>query len=89
MHGPADGCGCRKPAGGLIVRAADALGVDAAHCAVIGDIGADMEAARVAGARGILVPTDATRREEARAATEVATDIGEAVDLLIGRRVGP
>jgi histidinol-phosphate phosphatase family protein len=41
-HGPADGCGCRKPAPGLILRAAERLGVDPARCVVIGDIGADV-----------------------------------------------
>jgi len=38
------------------------LGIPPQRCAVIGDIGIDVEAARAAGARGILVPTAATRR---------------------------
>jgi D-glycero-D-manno-heptose 1,7-bisphosphate phosphatase len=52
--------------------------------AVVGDIGADMEAARAAGARGVLVPNRATRPEEVAAAGEVVGDLGAAVDLLIG-----
>ena len=83
-HGPAAGCGCRKPAAGLILQAAQALGVDPARVAVIGDIGADVEAARAAGARGVLVPTTATRPEEVAAAREVAPDLPTAVELLIG-----
>lgn len=63
-HAPGDGCACRKPAPGLILAAADELGVPAADCVVLGDIGADVAAARAAGARGILVPAAATRREE-------------------------
>ncbi len=83
-HAPNDGCGCRKPAPGLVFRAAEALGVNPARCAVIGDIGSDVEAARAAGARGILVPTSRTRREEVEAAPEVASDLDAAVDLLLG-----
>jgi HAD superfamily hydrolase (TIGR01662 family) len=83
-HGPDDGCRCRKPAPGLIERAASELDVDPARCAVIGDIGADVEAARAAGARGILVPTPQTRHEEVRAADEVAVDLESAVDLVLG-----
>ena len=85
-HGPDDGCECRKPAAGLVLRAADALGVDPARCAVVGDIGSDVEAARAAGARAVLVPTERTRREEVAAAPEVAPDLPSAVDLLLGGR---
>jgi histidinol-phosphate phosphatase family protein len=84
LHGPADGCGCRKPAPGLIEAAAGALGVEPADCVVIGDIGADVEAARAAGARSVLVPTAATRVEEVAAAPVVASDLLAAVDLLLG-----
>ena len=79
-HAPQDGCGCRKPAPGLVLRVAQELGVNPARCVVIGDIGADVEAARAAGARGILVPTPRTRREEVDAAAEVAPDLMTAVD---------
>ena len=82
-HGPEDGCGCRKPAPGLIVAAARARGVDPEACAVIGDTAADVGAARAAGARGILVPNAVTRREEVRRAGEVAADLEEAVALLL------
>jgi histidinol-phosphate phosphatase family protein len=84
LHGPAEGCGCRKPAPGLIEAAAGALGVDARDCVVIGDIGADVEAARAAGARGVLVPTPVTRDEEVAAAPEVAADLLSAVELVLG-----
>ena len=88
LHGPGDGCGCRKPAPGLIEAAAGALGVDARDCVVIGDIGADVEAARAAGARGVLVPTAVTRAEEVAAAPEVAADLVSAVELVLGSSGG-
>jgi histidinol-phosphate phosphatase family protein len=84
-HGPDDGCDCRKPAPGLIRKAAELLGVEPQRCAVVGDIGADVEAARAAGARAVLVPTSVTRREEVARAPEVAPDLESAVDLLLGK----
>jgi histidinol-phosphate phosphatase family protein len=84
LHGPGDGCGCRKPAPGLIKAAAAELGVDPADCVVIGDIGTDVEAARAAGARAVLVPTAVTRAEEVAGAPVVAPDLVAAVELLLG-----
>jgi histidinol-phosphate phosphatase family protein len=84
-HGPDDGCSCRKPAPGLVLEAAARLGVAPERCAVVGDIGADVEAARAVGARGVLVPTPRTRGEEVAAAPERADDLEGAVDLLLGR----
>jgi histidinol-phosphate phosphatase family protein len=87
-HGPGDGCRCRKPGPGLVEAAAGALGVEPADCVVIGDIGADVEAARAAGARAVLVPTPVTRGEEVAAAPAVAPDLLAAVDLLLGSPEG-
>jgi histidinol-phosphate phosphatase family protein len=86
-HGPGDGCACRKPEPGLILRAAARLGVRPQDCAVVGDIGADIEAARAAGARALLVPTPRTRAEEVAAAPERARDLRAAVALLLGDAV--
>ncbi|GGV26785.1 hypothetical protein GCM10010260_79080 [Streptomyces filipinensis] len=86
-HAPEAGCPCRKPRPGLVVEAARRLGVPPAHCAVIGDIWADVEAARAAGARGVLVPNAATRPTEVRTAPDTAPDLVTAVRrLLSGRR---
>jgi HAD superfamily hydrolase (TIGR01662 family) len=92
QHGDNDGCGCRKPAPGLVKDAATQLGVPVDRCVVIGDTGADVTAAAAAGARGILVPTDRTLRPEIqaqRASGEVAADITAAVELALSGRVGP
>lgn len=82
-HGPADGCGCRKPRPGMVLAAAAALGVEVGACAVIGDIGADVEAALAAGARPLLVPTAVTRPAEVVAAPEVVADLAAAVDAIL------
>jgi histidinol-phosphate phosphatase family protein len=82
-HGDDEGCGCRKPAPGLVLAAAADLGVAPHECVVIGDIGSDVAAARAAGARGILVPAARTRPAE-RAGARVASSLAEAVDMVTG-----
>ncbi|MCZ2858424.1 HAD-IIIA family hydrolase [Blastococcus sp. VKM Ac-2987] len=83
-HGPDDGCSCRKPAPGMVKTACAELDVDPARVVVIGDIGADVEAAAAAGATGIMVPTPVTRREEVAAAPHVVTTLTGAVDDVLG-----
>jgi histidinol-phosphate phosphatase family protein len=89
VHDDADGCTCRKPAPGLVIRAAAVLDVSPRDCVVVGDIGRDMEAARAAGARGILVPTQETLREEIRQAAEVADDLIDVVDRVLSDAESP
>jgi HAD superfamily hydrolase (TIGR01662 family) len=89
-HAPDDGCGCRKPAAGMVLAAAAELGVLPGQVMVLGDIGADVEAAQAAGARSVLVPTRATRTEEVLAAPMTAPDLAAAVEYVLtelpGRR---
>lgn len=87
-HAPDDACSCRKPRPLLIERAAERLGVSTDDCVMVGDIGSDVAAARAAGSRPILVPTEETRREEVEAAAETAPDLRGAVDLVFGIRGG-
>jgi histidinol-phosphate phosphatase family protein len=82
-HAPEDGCGCRKPAPGLVRGAAADLGVAPGECVVVGDIGADVEAARAAGAPAVLVPTAVTRRAEVEQAGTVAPTLAAAVELIL------
>jgi histidinol-phosphate phosphatase family protein len=81
-HAPQDRCPCRKPKPGMVLAACAALHVDPADTVVIGDIGADCEAARAAGARSVLVPTAMTRKAEIDAAPVVATSLLGAVRLV-------
>jgi histidinol-phosphate phosphatase family protein len=82
-HAPDQSCNCRKPRPGLVLDAAARLGVPPERCLVIGDIAADLEAARAAGARGVMVPTARTRPEEVAAAPETAATLLEVVDRLV------
>jgi histidinol-phosphate phosphatase family protein len=84
VHGPSDGCDCRKPAPGLLRRACAEAGVDPTRTVMIGDIGADVEAALAAGVSPILVPTEVTRPEEVAAARRTAPSLPAAVSLVLG-----
>jgi HAD superfamily hydrolase (TIGR01662 family) len=85
-HDDSDGCSCRKPQPGMVLAAASQLGVRPERCAVIGDIGRDVEAAEAAGAVGVLVPTPQTLQAEVHRARHRAPDLVAAVDLLMGAR---
>jgi HAD superfamily hydrolase (TIGR01662 family) len=84
LHAPDAGCDCRKPKPGLVLEACKRLHVDPRRTVVVGDIGADVAAARAAGATGVLVPNAATRGAEVAAATAVRSDLGSVVDDLLG-----
>lgn len=86
-HAPRCGCSCRKPRPGLILEAAEHFGVSTGDCVVIGDIGSDMEAAKSAGARAILVPTDVTLPQEIDDAPAVAKTLVEAAWRILERAV--
>jgi histidinol-phosphate phosphatase family protein len=89
-HGPGDGCGCRKPAPGMVLEAARRLGTTAARCLVVGDTAADLAAADAAGAIGVLVPADTTRPGEIAAARRrgrLRASLAEVVDDALGGRL--
>lgn len=74
-HAPAQGCPCRKPAAGLVLRAAAALGVAPSECVVVGDTASDLVAASAAGTSGLLVPNSATLPSEVAASAAWAPDL--------------
>jgi D-glycero-D-manno-heptose 1,7-bisphosphate phosphatase len=59
-HRPDEGCACRKPRPGLLLQARQQLGVDTSAAVLVGDHPTDLEAARQAGCRSILVLSDRT-----------------------------
>jgi D-glycero-D-manno-heptose 1,7-bisphosphate phosphatase len=54
-HTPEQACSCRKPKPGLLHRAADDWGLDLSRSVFIGDTAKDVEAAKTAGCRAILL----------------------------------
>lgn len=63
-HEPEAGCDCRKPAPGLMLRAAEELDFDPAKGFMVGDKAADMGLGRNSGATTILVRTGKGAKEE-------------------------
>lgn len=57
-HGDEDACACRKPAPGLILRAARDWNVELAASFLVGDDERDVLAAERAGVRACRMPTD-------------------------------
>jgi D-glycero-D-manno-heptose 1,7-bisphosphate phosphatase len=54
-HQPRDACACRKPRARLLERAAEAFQLRLRDCFFVGDALSDLQAARAAGCRPILV----------------------------------
>lgn len=97
-HAHGAGCECRKPSSGMMLKAADDLGLDLSKCAVIGDRWTDLLAAEDVGCIKILVKTGSGKQayekyingEYINRWAEVspdyaAEDINEAVEWLITR----
>ena len=83
-HTPEHGCDCRKPQPGLLLRAARSLQLDLGCSWLIGDSATDVEAARAAGVRAVVVRTgmgEETLRQHPE--WEAAEDVAGAVSLAL------
>ncbi|OGG72690.1 hypothetical protein A3A38_00255 [Candidatus Kaiserbacteria bacterium RIFCSPLOWO2_01_FULL_53_17] len=58
-HQDEDDCLCRKPKPGLLLQAMQEHELDPADVVFVGDRETDMQAAKAAGVRGILIPGEA------------------------------
>ncbi|HEV2124453.1 MAG TPA: D-glycero-beta-D-manno-heptose 1,7-bisphosphate 7-phosphatase [Chloroflexota bacterium] len=89
-HRSEEGCACRKPQPGLLRQAAAELGLDLDRSVFVGDNITDVEAARAAGCRAILVLTGRGAGSRAAVASlegvEVVQDVAEAVERILGGR---
>jgi D-glycero-D-manno-heptose 1,7-bisphosphate phosphatase len=90
LHGPDEGCACRKPRPTLIQRAARDLDLDLTRSYLVGDRYKDIETATNAGVKGILVLTGygLGEYEYLRAAqkvqpVQVAPDLEAAVEWIL------
>lgn len=87
IHHPDESCQCRKPAVGMLERASKELAIDLSCSYVVGDKVSDIQLARNAGAKGILVLTghgvnDVARMDPCPPAF-IARDLSEAVQWIM------
>lgn len=78
-------CTCRKPAPGMLLRAADDWFIDLEKSWMIGDKMSDVVAGRAAGCTPILLTTDIALPDEEPALLRAAS-LGEAADLILSNR---
>jgi histidinol-phosphate phosphatase family protein len=86
-HAPGAGCSCRKPACGMLLRAAEEHAVDLRNSWMVGDILDDIEAGRRAGCRTVLVDNGNETEWELSAARRPHGHVGglaEAASLICG-----
>lgn len=78
-------CDCRKPATGMIERAASDFNMDRGRSWLVGDRSADIETARRAGLRSVLVQTGYAGRDGRypAMADHVVADLPAAVELIL------
>ncbi len=78
-------CACRKPAPGMLLDAATALGLDLSSSWMVGDTDADIAAGRAAGCRALLIrhPASVHKRLQALDADVLADSLADAVDTLL------
>jgi D-glycero-D-manno-heptose 1,7-bisphosphate phosphatase len=82
FHRQDDHCDCRKPKPGMILAAADELGIDLARSFMIGDRASDVEAGRAAGCGTVFI--DLGYDEPAPDAPDhVVRSVAEAAEIII------
>jgi D-glycero-D-manno-heptose 1,7-bisphosphate phosphatase len=85
-HAPDDGCVCRKPALGLLTRAASDLGFNPASAIMIGDKESDIEFGRRAGATTILIASESPAVQFRSPPDFIAPNLMEAARMVTSRR---
>ena len=81
-------CDCRKPAPGMLIAAAEELGVDLQRSWMVGDTDGDVQAGRAAGCRTILVqhPDSAHKRTGEPRPDAVVRDLTAATGIILATK---
>jgi len=85
LSGP---CGCRKPAPGMLLDAAEELGLDLASSWMLGDTDSDVVAGHAAGCRTVLIehPGSAHKRVAEESPSVVTSSLADGVAQLLKER---
>lgn len=94
-HHPTEGkghylksCNCRKPKTGMLIKASEELGIDLSRSYMVGDTAKDIELAKGARVKGILVKTGYGKKEMSSDIKPdyIAEDIRDAVNWIMKDR---
>ncbi len=86
-HDDADGCSCRKPRPGMLLKAGGRHGLDLSRSFMVGDRWSDVAAGRAAGCRTVLIETPYGQGERC-VPDRRAADLSEAADWILGLTEG-
>ena len=91
-HAPDEGCDCRKPKPGLLLRASEENDINLPEAWFIGDKVTDIEAGRRAGVRMIYIERGSKPSESVEStpgdAVNIVANLSEAVDYIIAADKG-
>lgn len=76
-------CDCRKPAPGMLLRAAKEYDIDLGASWLVGDSASDVEAGKRAGCRTTLIQTETDERISSLSPDYLAGDLARAVELIL------
>ena len=83
-HGKDGECECRKPKPGMLLQAAEELGIDLASSFMVGDRWRDIDCGHAAGCRTVFI--DYQYDEKLRQTPDaVVSDIGQAADWILSQ----
>ncbi len=81
-HNNNDNCDCRKPKPGLLLRAAERLGLDCHRSIMVGDRWSDVEAAKAAGCKSIFIDLNYRDRRPEQP-DFVVSSFNQAADIIL------
>jgi histidinol phosphatase-like enzyme len=92
-HAPDEGCTCRKPLPGMLLKAAEELALDLSRSVMVGDSQRDIEAGRAAGCTTVAVASGKHSTPEIDAwetqADQTLQDLREASEWILRAKGAP
>jgi len=83
FHDDSDGCDCRKPRPGMIMRAAERHGIDRSRSYMVGDRWRDIDAGTSAGCKTVWIDRAYAERAPAASPNARVASLQEAVDWIL------
>jgi D-glycero-D-manno-heptose 1,7-bisphosphate phosphatase len=83
FHQQSEGCACRKPKPGMLIEAAEELGIDVSQSFMVGDRASDVEAGRAAGCATVFIDLAYDAELMPKNADYVVGSIAQAADIIL------